>query len=159
MPDTTAPDRTDSLLVAWKLLCDAQSVSVSVHDAGDGAVQARGSGSVSVEANGGAEVVIRERGRWAEPHGGGAHFTDALRWTLDTDMALLRLEHIRRGPEEPVVLVELADDGNGGLTPLSPFLCGDDRYEASIRIMDDVVEVAWRVTGPKKSHEIIRRYR
>lgn len=159
MQETSTPGRVEFLLAVWKRLAAARSVTLSVRDGATGVVQARGAGSVDVETVGGTEMVIRERGRWSAPRGPGAHFTDALRWTLDTDMAVLRLEHLRRGPDEPVPLVELVDDGEGGLEPLAPHLCGDDRYEGSLRMVDGVVEVAWRVTGPKKDQEIIRRYR
>jgi hypothetical protein len=157
--DAKAASRIDFLLAVWRRLQSARTVALLVRDADTGAPQAQGTGSVAVETAGGSQMVMRERGRWAAPRGAGAHFTDALRWTLDTDIFALRLEHVRRGLDQPVPLVELVDDGRGFLTPLAPYLCGEDRYDASVRVVDGVVEVAWRVTGPRKKQEILRRYR
>jgi Family of unknown function (DUF6314) len=157
--NTRAPVEIEPLLAVWRRLQSARVVNLSVHDADTGAVQAQGTGSVTIDTTGGDGLVIRERGRWTGPHGVGAHFTDALRWTLDTEMAALRLEHVRHGPDEPVPLVELVADHEGGLTPLGPHLCGEDRYEGSVRLVEDAVLVTWRVTGPQKNQEIVRRYR
>ena len=159
MRDAKTASRIDFLLAVWRRLQSARTVALLVRDADTGAPQAQGSGSVAVETTGGSEMVVRERGRWTTPRGAGAHFADALRWTLDTDIVALRLEHVRHGLDEPVPLVELVDDGRGLLTPLAPYLCGEDRYEASVNVVDGVVEVAWRVTGPRKNQEILRRYR
>ncbi len=157
--DTNPPGVTDAVHRAWLLLERSRSVTLFVRNGATGAVQAHGSGTVSVEPFGGSGMVMRERGRWSGPRGSGAHFADALRWTLDTDIGALRLEQIRRGPDEAAPLVEFVDDGSGSLTPLAPHLCGDDRYEGAVRFVDGVVEVAWRVVGPKKDQEIVRRYR
>lgn len=150
---------TGSLLAVWNLLQSARSVTLSVWDVTTGTFQAQGTGSVAVETVGGSGLLVRERGRWTDPRGAGAHFTDALRWTLDTDGGVLRLEHMRHGPEKAVPLLELVADGDGLLTPLAPHLCGEDRYDGSVRTVAGVVEVTWKVTGPKKSVEIVRRYR
>lgn len=151
--------RIDSLLAVWGRLQAVRTVTLLVREADTGVARAQGTGSVVCQTTGGSELVIRERGRWAGPRGSGAHFTDALRWTLDTDMMMLRLEHVRRGPDEPVALLELVQDGYGHLTAVAPYLCGEDRYEGSVRVAEDVVEVTWKVTGPRKNQEILRRYR
>ena len=148
----------ESLLSVWRLLQSVHSVDLSISDSDAGPAQIQGTGEVATEAVGGSELVIRERGRWSGPKGDGSHFTDSLRWTLDTEAGLLRLEHLRRGPDEPVMLMELVPDGRGLLTPLGPHLCGEDRYDGAMRVLDDGVEVSWKVTGPKKNMEIRRRY-
>lgn len=149
----------DPLLAAWRHLESARTVSLLVRDPETGAVQAQGTAEVTVEITGGWEMVLRERGRWTGPRGAGAHFTDALRWTLDTDMAVLRLEHVRHGVDEPVPLLELVHDGAASLTPVAPYQCAEDRYEGAVQVVAGGVEVAWKVTGPRKRQEILRHYR
>lgn len=148
----------DSLLAAWRLLQSVRSVTLTVRDGGEGAYQAQGTGSVAIEMVGASKMVVRERGRWTDPRGAGTHYTDTLRWTLDHEAGMLRLEHLRRGPEAPVTVLELVADGVGGLIPLGPHLCGQDRYEGSLRLLDGEAEISWRVTGPSKNLEIRRRY-
>jgi hypothetical protein len=154
-----AAQNIEPLLTAWRLLQSVRSVTLTVWDGAAGAIQAQGTGSVTIEVVGASQMVVRERGRWTGPRGAGAHYADALRWTLDHDAGMLRLQHLRRGPEVPVTILELVADGVGGLIPLGPHLCGQDRYEGSLRLLDAETEVSWRVTGPKKNLEIRRRYR
>jgi hypothetical protein len=150
---------TEALLAAWRLLQSVRSVTLTVWDGAADAFQAQGTGSVAIEVVGASQMVMRERGRWTDPRGSGTHYTDALRWTLDHDAGMLRLQHLRRGTEAPVTVLELIADGVGGLIPLGPHLCGKDRYEGSLRLLDGEAEVSWRVAGPGKNLEIRRRYR
>ena len=92
------------LAEAWALLRSVRSVSfVARSETGTGWA---GAGVIAVSEPRAGIVVFRESG-YVRPYGHGAiRFTNVFRWSRLGD--LLRLEHLRFGPDHPVVLFDLA---------------------------------------------------
>jgi hypothetical protein len=65
-----------------------------------------------------------------------------------------RSVQVRFADDRPLVEI----DFNDTTTP-STHLCGQDRYEITLRVLsDDVIEETWRVHGPTKDYDAIARW-
>ena len=135
----------------WALLRSVRSVSfVARSETGTGWA---GAGVVAVSEPREGVVVFGESG-YVRPYGHGAiHFTNVFRWSLLGE--LLRLEHLRFGPDHPVLLFDLAPSQDGEWRDVSPHVCREDSYSASMTVEARQLVVSWSIRGPRK-HESIR---
>jgi hypothetical protein len=118
-----------------------------------------GTGSVVVSEPAVGVVVFHETGSW-QPNASGRpaiRFFNVFRWSAVGDV--LRLEHLRAGPDSPVLLFDLAPAGNDEWREVRPHWCRDDCYAASLRVEGEQLTVAWTVVGPHKRESIRYAYR
>lgn len=135
-----------------------------------------GEGAVSVERAADGSLIFRESGTFtpaAAPTGsdGAQHrspprlsFGNVLRWSIDNDR--IALAHQRFGASAEVALVDLvpaaADrptDPEADLVSATPHLCGQDGYEARLRLVNSGFDLIWRITGPAKDETLVHAYR
>ncbi|MES1924977.1 DUF6314 family protein [Salinisphaera sp. T31B1] len=114
-----------------------------------------------------ADVVCEEAGD-------GLRFIETGRFTLvDTTHPLtfhnvfhwraapgrVALAHERFGRDAPVWLFDLIAAAPGELTAAESHLCGNDRYDARLRLVDDGFDLRWTISGPRKDETLAYRYR
>jgi hypothetical protein len=119
-----------------------------------------GSGLVSIESNEAGTVIFREAGVFTPAHGRPLDFRNIYRWTLHGTDAV-RLDHLRRGQDQPVHLFDLSVSAGQESTWASrePHRCAADRYSARCEIGDGIIELHWRIIGPRKNETIDYQYR
>ena len=115
-----------------------------------------GIGSVAVSEPAAGVIVFEETGNWKSPGRREVRFTNSFRWSGAGEA--LRLEHLRFGPNEPVLLFDMAPGENGVWREISPHQCREDCYSASLAVQGKELLVAWVVQGPRKQESIRYRY-
>ena len=101
--------------------------------------------------------MFDESGTWTPESGKALPFTNVYRWSRVGDS--LRLEHLRFGPDRPVFLFDMVENEHGDWREISPHVCGDDRYTASLAVHGEEIVVAWSIHGPRKRESIRYTYR
>jgi hypothetical protein len=98
-------------------------------------------------------MTFHEQGLW-RPEGGERDicFHNVYRWTAVGET--VRLEHLRFGADNPVVLFDLAPAGDREWRSVSPHLCGEDCYAAVLILRGDSLVVRWSIDGPQKQESI-----
>jgi hypothetical protein len=134
------PNDLDQL---WELLRVARTYQVRVLSL-DGQLRHTGAGQVVVESGPG-RITWREAGRWESGALAGIRFHNSTSWARDGEA--FTVQHLRRGDQQPVLLARLEWSG-GGWRSVAPHLCGEDRYHAEIRMVDDGLVIEWRVESP-----------
>ncbi|MGY4876408.1 DUF6314 family protein [Vreelandella aquamarina] len=121
--------------------------------------QGVGSGKVVVSEPMPKTVVFHETGTWqpSAEHQGVFDFSNVFRWSAVGEH--LRLEHLRFGVDNPVLLFDMARHANGIWRDVSPHECGADLYAATLEIAGGKDEarrivVAWSIIGPRKQETI-----
>jgi hypothetical protein len=117
-----------------------------------------GTGSVAVSEPAAGVVVFDEVGTWQPTTPGRAAFgfKNVFRWSAVAES--LRLEHLRFGPEHPVLLFDMAPDADGVWREVSPHQCREDCYTASLGVEGGQLVVAWSIVGPCKRESIRYTY-
>jgi hypothetical protein len=80
-----------------------------------------GTGSVAVAGPAEGVLTFAESGTWRSAAGRESRFHNVFRWAL-AGPELVRLEHLRLGPERPVHLFDLAPRPGGGWGAPRPHL-------------------------------------
>lgn len=114
----------------------------------------RGKGEVISEREGSNVLIFSEKGVWQNTHGAEVSFSNVFRWTLDRHAGVISLEHLRRGPDQPVFLFHLAPTSKHSLSSVDSHLCEGDTYFGQIHFDRYSLRLNWRVIGPKKNEEI-----
>jgi len=114
----------------------------------------KGQGEVSILKNSYTTLVFQEKGQWQNQEGHAVNFTNAFRWTLDKETAMISLEHLRRGPDHPVFLFHLTPISPSSLISVDSHLCEGDIYFGQLHFDANHLRLNWRVIGPKKNEEI-----
>jgi hypothetical protein len=117
-----------------------------------------GRGAVRVEAVDGSTMLFHEKWTWTSQDGRELGFHNVYRWTADPDGRLIRLEHLRFGPGEPVYLFDLVPVSPRVLESAEPHVCREDLYSARMEYDDAAVRLCWTITGPKKDETISYSY-
>jgi hypothetical protein len=117
-----------------------------------------GTGSVAVSEPGAGVVVFTEHGTWqpSAPGRPAIAFNNAFRWSVAGDA--LRLEHLRFGPDHPVLLFDMAPGADGLWQEVSPHQCREDCYTASLGVEGGQLVVAWSIIGPRKRESVRYTY-
>lgn len=116
-----------------------------------------GIGTVEVQAPGEFTRVFTETGTWHPEAGRETRFRNVFRWSL-LGPDSIRLEHLRFGPDRPVLLFDMLRGPGDVWTSASPHLCRDDSYSAELRPQASGVLLHWAITGPRKSERIEYSY-
>lgn len=102
--------------------------------------------------------MFQESGTW-QPSASGrpaVRFTNVFRWSARSET--IRLEHLRFGPENPVLLFDLASSDNGVWREISPHQCCEDCYAATLAVEGEQLLVHWSIQGPCKRESIAYTY-
>jgi len=137
------------LLLVKRLTFHARSKSKE-----EGGWNGKGKGEVSIAKEGNTVLIFTEKGIWEGSQGKEIVFSNVFRWTLDRTTAMISLEHLRRGADNPVFLFHLAPSSNRSLSSIDSHLCEGDAYFGRIFLDRQVLRLNWRVIGPKKNEEI-----
>jgi hypothetical protein len=117
----------------------------------------KGVGTVEVRETGDGTMTFHEHGAWRnENHEGDIPFTNVYRWKLIGD--LLRLEHLRFGADHPVYLFDLAQASDREWRSVSPHICRDDCYAATLIVSEGAIVLRWSIDGPRKLANIEYTY-
>ena len=117
-----------------------------------------GTGTVAVSEPAAGVVVFEEVGTWQPSISGrpAIGFNNVFRWTVIGEV--LRLEHLRFGPDAPVLLFDLAPGEGGEWREVSPHQCREDCYTATLTVKGGQLAVAWSIIGPRKRESIRYAY-
>ncbi len=148
-----------TLADAWDRLCAVRSLRFSAksNDQTSG-WEGTGTGTVNVTITGNSTITFTERGTWAGDSGRQLDFHNIYRWRFDWDAGVIRLEHLRHDPNQPVFLLDLAPTEGAAFESISPHCCGADVYTATVKFRDNAADLQWHVKGPKKDAEICCMY-
>ncbi len=148
-----------TLTDAWDRLSAVRSLRLSArsNDRTSG-WNSTAAGTVNVTVTGNSTITFTEHGTWSGDSGRQLDFSNIYRWSFDWDAGTIRLEHLRHDPNRPVFLLDLAPTGDGTFESASPHRCSADVYTATVKFLDDMVDLHWRVKGPKKDAEICCEY-
>ncbi len=116
-----------------------------------------GRGTVEVTSCDPAQLIFYESGTWEPLNGGRIAFRNVFRWQ-HLNSNIIRLEHLRYGPDRPVFLFDLTRGSDGVWMSQDPHLCREDRYSAWLQVVGAEVSLRWSVTGPRKEEAIDYRY-
>lgn len=114
----------------------------------------KGLGEVLLTKEGANRLVFHEKGSWTGDQKQEVNFSNVFRWTLDRLAGVISLEHLRRGPDNPVFLFHMAPSGNHSLSSVDSHLCEGDTYFGQIHFDRYSLRLNWRVIGPKKNEEL-----
>ncbi len=153
-PDKTATEQTASL---WQSLRRIRSLSFTSKSESPAEWNGGGKGMVTVSEPRKSSLIFHETGKWHPASGGEIQFSNVFRWSL-TVPGHVRLEHLRFGPENPVLLFDMAPDIGGMWSSVDPHLCEKDSYIANLRMNETGIFLRWIISGPKKSVSIEYRY-
>ena len=145
------------------LLRQVTSLSFTAQSQANTGWQGIGSGKVEVSEPASCTVVFHEAGTWqpSAEHQGVFDFSNVFRWSAVGEH--LRLEHLRFGVDNPVLLFDMACHADGIWRDISPHECGADRYAATLEVTrggaENVrIDVAWSIVGPRKQESIKYSY-
>lgn len=104
-----------------------------------------GRGSVVITHVSSEVLIYDEKGTW-----GISNFTNKLRWTIDNNNAMISLEHLRYGVNNPVFLIHFIADKESLVSPV-PHICANDRYCGKVILNNSSFHLIWTIKGPKKN--------
>ena len=141
------------------LLCQVASLSFTAKSQANTGWQGVGNGKVVVSEPTSKTVVFHETGTWqpSAEHQGMFDFSNVFRWSAVGEC--LRLEHLRFGVDNPVLLFDMACHEDGIWRDISPHECGADIYAATLEVARGQgkgarIFVAWSIIGPRKQETI-----
>lgn len=118
-----------------------------------------GRGSIQVEMPVEHVILFSESGHWTPQGSTAIAFRNVFRWTLDPQASIIRLEHLRFGPDNPVFLFELQPTTPSFWNTVSAHLCDKDTYDAVLHITPDALIMHWTIQGPAKNESIVYTYK
>ena len=136
----------------WSLLQSVRALRFNARSEVATGWDGNGAGSVRVSEPEPGVIVFNEAGIWQSSGGAEVHFTNVFRWSSTGES--LRLEHLRFGPKNPVFLFDLVPGANGEWNDVSPHMCREDSYRATLVVEGRQLLVSWSITGPRKRESI-----
>lgn len=113
-----------------------------------------GKGIVQVIPQSDLALTFHEIGEWQVQDPYHMTFRNAFRWTLDRGTGVIALEHMRLGPDHPVLLVHLALKDTYHLASIEPHLCKKETYSCHVFWDQQHIRLSWKMMGPTKHGEI-----
>lgn len=152
--------RMSTLLEFWGRLSSVKKLTFSAHSQSkeDLGWNGHGTGEVTVTKEGSNLLLFSEKGFWKGKSSQDINFANVFRWTLDKISGTIMLEHLRRGPENPVFLFHLAPSTQHSLSSVNSHLCGGDSYMGQVHFDRSGLKLSWRVIGPTKNEEMRYSY-
>lgn len=148
--------RTPILLAFWNKLGAVKKLTFNAKTNSKDEVgwDGKGQGEVVITKESSNIFIFNEKGTWQNKQGAEVCFSNIFRWTLDCNIGVISLEHLRRGADHPVFLFHLAPSGKHSLSSVDSHLCGGDAYFGQIHFDLHSLRLNWRVIGPKKNETI-----
>ncbi len=132
----------------WERLGHVRSLSFVASSGKPNGWNGQGTGTVVVLIDGKQTLTFTESGTWRSEGGRDTRFSNVYRWTVIGET--IRLEHLRFGQDRPVNLFDLAQTGEREWRSVSPHLCSEDCYAATMLVLDDRIILRWSIDGPRK---------
>lgn len=148
----------ESLTEVMSLLGRVQSLRFDARTEAATGWEGVGIGTVAVSEPAAGVVVFQEAGTWqpSAPDQAAIGFNNVFRWSAAGQA--LRLEHLRRGADSPVLLFDMAPAERGKWREVSAHQCRADSYTATLTVESSQVVVAWSIVGPRKRESIRYTY-
>ncbi|MDR2539376.1 MAG: winged helix-turn-helix domain-containing protein [Chlamydiales bacterium] len=149
-------NKTQILLALWEKLASVTQLifHAKTKSKEESGWNGKGQGKVVIVKKGFNTLIFHEKGTWQGKQDEEVSFSNIFRWTLDRNAGVISLEHLRRGPDQPVFLFHLAPSGKNSLSSIDSHLCEGDTYFGQIHFDPYNLRLHWRVIGPKKNEEI-----
>lgn len=157
---STEFDQREALALLWERLLQVKHLSFSAQSKAEHPSGWNGTGKAKVEIDHVAShsLIFKEEGSWTSHEGKQFDFKNALRWTQHASKPLFILEHLHFGPEHPIVLFELKPINQTQFEVIQPFFCKKDTYLAHLYYNHHLIQLHWRIIGPRKNEEIYYIY-
>ena len=150
----------DYIATIWQRLTTVRALHSECRSQLQTGWNGRGEGRVSVESPAPTTLVFSEEGHWQNERGIRFPFRNIYRWTLHTsEPRRIALEHLRFGPQNPVFLLDLVPASAHCLRAVTPHVCSEDRYDATLSLIDNTLLFEWTVKGPAKDEHLLYTYR
>jgi len=108
-------------------------------------------GEVSVKEEKPGIFIFVERGVWVNGRQQNMNFQNSLRWSLIHEEGVIRLEHLRNGPDHPIFLSYFTPMSRKHLQSVDPHLCQEDCYFGNVEIKKEGIYLTWRVLSARKN--------
>jgi hypothetical protein len=97
-------------------------------------------------------VIFKERGFWNVDQGPRVTFRNAYQWSvLENTLSLARYGYDMSDPNH---LVDFEISKGPEWPNISPYICGRDTYDSTLRWSDGTLRLLWIVSGPKKEYTV-----
>ncbi len=140
----------------WSTLRSVRTLKYNARSEAATGWTGEGNGSVDVSEPAAGTIVFTEAGTWHPLAMKPLRFTNIFRWSVSG--TAIRLEHLRFGAERPVFLFDMVPGENGHWRELTPHVCSEDLYAASLAVADSRLSVSWSVIGPRRREFISYTY-
>ena len=111
------------------------------------------SGEVKTESAPPNEIIFNEFVRWNNEDSLLINSKNIYRWTNLTS-GNIKLEHLRFGKDNPVMLVELTQVSESQWESIEPHNCNRDLYSAKLKIENGKLVLSWTVKGPTENYSL-----
>ncbi len=145
-----------SLPRLWSILQSVQSLHFESRSEAATGWNGIGTGTVTTTMPDADTIIFNEAGTWQSPGRPAIQFGNVYRWSNIN--GLLRLEHLRFGPDHPVYLFDMAPNDSGEWREAAPHQCREDCYTAALKIEGNRLHLAWSIVGPRKRETINYTY-
>lgn len=154
--ESSTGNKIDTLTLFWNRLSSIQEISfkAKTQSLEEGRWNGSGKGEVVVTREGLSTLVFHEKGSWKSESGQEIGFSNTFRWTLNKSEGIISLEHLRRGWNHPVFLINLTPSSSQTLTSVDSHLCAEDLYFGQISFDRHCLHLNWRIIGPKKNETL-----
>lgn len=155
-PTVSLRDAKQTLVTCWERLSSVTHLTFTAKTKSkdEKGWNGRGKGEVIVTKENDSTLIFTEKGTWEGKDGKLIDFSNTFRWKYDKNALMISLEHLRRGPNNPVFLFHLAPSDSNTLSSVDSHLCEGDVYFGQIFFDRHSLRLNWRVIGPKKNEEI-----
>lgn len=143
--------------VLWDCLRQVRSLRFNAQSASTTSWNGSGTGQIVVETPSSNVIIFSETGMWIPQGSRETRFTNVFRWSL-RGPATVRLEHLRFGPEQPVLLFDLIPLDQQHWLSATPHQCREDCYSAELQLQESGLILRWAITGPRKQESIEYQY-
>ncbi|HSW71928.1 MAG TPA: winged helix-turn-helix domain-containing protein [Chlamydiales bacterium] len=137
-----------SLQSFWERIVQVQQMTIRTHT-GEEAI-----GEVNVKEEKPGVLLFIVRGKWVKGVEQDMAFHNSLRWTFLFEDSLVRLEHLRHGPNHPIFLSHLAPITPRHLQSIDPHLCQGDCYFGRIEFSKLGIYMTWRILSGDKNETL-----
>lgn len=146
--------KEQAILTLWSRLQQVNYVEFKSQSHSKKTEVSRGVGSVTSHYDGNSCLIFYEEGKRDE-----FDFHNTFRWNLSRLDALIGLEHLRYGINNPIFLFHLTPTSKNTFESLHSHICGEDTYFGKIKCQPHAIILTWRIIGPKKNEEIEYLYK
>lgn len=137
-----------SLQAFWERILEVKQMTIRTHT-GEEAI-----GEVNVKEEKPGVLLFIVRGKWVKGIGQETAFHNSLRWTFLFEDSLIRLEHLRHGPDHPIFLSHLSPISPRHLQSIDPHLCKGDCYFGRLEFSKPGIYMTWRILSDQKNETL-----